>query len=96
MKHQSPCPVSTIFSRRVAPGHEEEYEKWLGGVSKIVAQFPGNQGSTILKPSANRAEYISIVQFDSTENLERWMTSEERKEWIAKLDPITLSSEDIY
>ena len=95
MKHQFPSPFSNLFSRRVTPGHEEAYEKWLGGVSKIVAQFPGNQGSTILKPSANRAEYISIVQFDSTENLKRWMTSEERKEWIAKLDPETLSSKNI-
>ena len=95
MTKQFPSPVTTIFARRVRPGFERQYEEWLGGITRTLAQFPGNQGSTILRPGAGRTEYIAIVQFDSAENLERWLVSEERADWLAKLESITLDSEEV-
>ena len=48
-----------------------------------------------MRPGAGRTEYIAIVQFDSTQNLERWLVSEERADWLTKLEPITLDSEEV-
>lgn len=95
MTNQLPCPVTTIFSRRVRPGAEAQYEEWLGGIVRASAAFPGNQGTTVLRPTATRPEFTAIVQFDSAANLERWMNSDEREEWLAKLDTICLESEDV-
>ena len=95
MTKHFPCPVTTIFSRRVRPGHEEQYEEWLQGINRDAASFPGFQGVTILRPGPFRPEYLAIVQFDSAKNLERWMISDEREDWLAQLEGITLDSEEI-
>jgi antibiotic biosynthesis monooxygenase (ABM) superfamily enzyme len=95
MAHQFPCPVTTIFSRRVKPGFENDYEEWLRGITRVSSKFEGNQGTTLIRPSSNNQEYISIVQFDTAENLEKWMNSSTRKNWIVKLDPFTLDSQEV-
>ena len=46
MSKQFPCPVTTIFSRRVKPGYENQYEEWLKGIIKVSSTFKGNQGTT--------------------------------------------------
>lgn len=95
MTHQFPCPVSTIFARRVRPGAEERYEEWLHGIHEAASGFPGAQGITVLRPGEGRAEYIAIVQFDEPANLERWMESPERAAWLAKLDDLTLDAGEV-
>ena len=96
MTRQFPCPVTTIFSRRVRPGREADYEAWLAGIQQVASTFPGNQGVTVLRPGmARQGEYVSLVQFDSTEHLDDWMTSPERASWIAKLEDITLDSVEV-
>ena len=95
MTKQFPSPVTTIFARRVRSGFEPQYEEWLRGINRTSAQFPGHQGTTILRPGVGRTEYIAIVQFDSAQNLERWLVSKERADWLAKLESITLESEEM-
>ena len=95
MNKQFPSPDTTVFARRVRPGFERQYEEWLEGITRASSQFRGNQGSTILCPGGDRTEYIAIVQFDSSENLERWLVSPERVDWCAQLESITLDSEEV-
>jgi heme-degrading monooxygenase HmoA len=95
MAKHFPSPVTTIFARRVRPGFERQYEEWLAGITDVSSRFAGNQGTTILRPGAERAQYIAIVQFDSAANLGCWMDSPERAAWCAKLDAITLDSEEV-
>ncbi len=84
-----------MFARRVRAGFEAQYEDWLRGISQASSEFPGNQGTTVLQPSGDRDEYIAITQFDSAENLERWLCSSERGSWLAKLESITLDHEEV-
>lgn len=90
-----PSPVTTMFARKVRPGYEQAYEEWLAGISRASSSFPGNQGSTILKPSTLRGEYICITQFESAAQLEAWLCSPERAGWLEKLDAIALDHEEI-
>ena len=90
-----PTPVTTIFSRRVRPGSEAQYEEWLAGIGRETSSFPGSQGTTVIRPGPGRAEYVALVQFDSTDNLERWLSSRERASWLEKLESICLESEEI-
>ena len=97
MKRQKhfPSPVTTMFARKVRAGFEAQYEEWLTGISQAASVFPGNQGTTILQPGEGRDEYIAITQFDSAENLERWLCSSERSSWLEKLESITLDHEEV-
>lgn len=95
MTLQFPCPVTTIFSRRVKPGSEAQYEAWLAGISQSSSSFPGAQGTTVLRPDEAHGTYMAIMQFDSADNLSRWMESDERAGWLEKLNSISLESQEI-
>ncbi len=95
MRTDSPSPVTTIFAREVRAGFEAQYEEWLAGISRTSSRFTGNQGTTILRPSEGRDEYIAITQFDSAENLELWLRSTERESWLAKLQSIDVCREEV-
>jgi antibiotic biosynthesis monooxygenase (ABM) superfamily enzyme len=88
-------PVTTIFAREVRAGFEVQYEEWLAGVSQTSSRFTGNQGTTILRPTEGRDDYLAITQFDSAENLELWLRSTERESWLAKLESIDVCREDV-
>ncbi|MFT7463159.1 MAG: antibiotic biosynthesis monooxygenase (ABM) superfamily enzyme [Pseudohongiellaceae bacterium] len=95
MQTPVPSPVTTIFSRNIRAGFEVQYEEWLAGISQMASRFTGNQGTTILRPSEGRDQYIAITQFDSTENLELWIHSTERDGWLAKLRSIDICREEV-
>ncbi len=95
MRTDSPSPVTTIFAREVRTGFEVQYEEWLAGISRTSSRFTGNQGTTILRPTEGRDEYIAITQFDSAENLELWLHSTEREGWLAKLQSIDVCREEV-
>jgi antibiotic biosynthesis monooxygenase (ABM) superfamily enzyme len=91
----SSSPVTTIFARRIRPGSEERYEQWLTGISRTSSEFLGNQGTTILRPSEGRDEYIAITHFDGEGNLESWLRSPKRGEWLEKLQEIDICHEEV-
>lgn len=82
----SSCPVTVSVARKVKPGKEAEYENWLRGVTAASRQFPGHQGTNVLRPSdATKGEYVIIYHFDTYAHAQDWEDSAERAEWIAKL-----------
>ncbi|GJM44478.1 MAG: hypothetical protein DHS20C21_13200 [Gemmatimonadota bacterium] len=84
-----------MFARRVRAGFESQYDEWLKGISRTASGFPGSQGTTVLRPGEGREEYIAISQFASAEDLERWLCSTERRQWLEKLESITLDHEEV-
>jgi antibiotic biosynthesis monooxygenase (ABM) superfamily enzyme len=88
-------PVTTIFARAVRPGHEMRYEDWLAGISRASSGFAGNHGTTILRPADSRKEYVAITQFDTQHDLDKWLESPERSNWLAKLESIDICSQDV-
>lgn len=95
MKPDSTAPVATIFARQVRAGLEPRYEEWLDGIAQATSRFAGSQGTTILRPKEGREEYIAIAQFDTAENLERWLESDERERWLGKLRSIDVCREEV-
>ncbi|MEM7166480.1 MAG: antibiotic biosynthesis monooxygenase [Planctomycetota bacterium] len=90
-----PSPVATMFARQVRPGYETEYEEWLAGISEAASRFHGSQGTTILKPTGVREEYIAISQFENSDCLEAWLCSDQRRDWLEKLNTIALDHEEV-
>jgi antibiotic biosynthesis monooxygenase (ABM) superfamily enzyme len=38
-------PVTAVFSRRVEPGREREFEDWAHGVIEAATRYPGGPGA---------------------------------------------------
>lgn len=82
--------VTAVFTHRIYPGKEVEYEQWVKGISQAAATFEGYAGISVLRPSkGDRAEYVSILRFDHYHNLKIWMESDIRQEWLANAKALT-------
>lgn len=95
MKAKSEAPVTAVFERQVRAGFEARYEEWLAGIAQAAARFPGNQGTTILRPTEAGSDYVAITQFELPESLEAWLNSPDRKRWMSQLRAIDICHEDV-
>lgn len=75
--------VTEVFVTELQPGKEKEFRAWSAKIHGKEAQFPGFCGVYVQAPSRateGAKHWITFLQFDSQENLERWLNSPERQE----------------
>jgi uncharacterized protein len=84
---QAEGPVTTTVTRRVRPGHETAYEEFLEGIIAAASRFRGYLGVEVFRPAAGGDEYRTVYRFDSSENLRRWLDSDERASWLERAEP---------
>ena len=81
-------PVTTTVTRRVKPGHEPFYEKFLEGIIGAATRFPGHLGVEVFRPeSASAGEYRVVYRFDSGEHLRAWLDSDQHAAWLERAEP---------
>jgi antibiotic biosynthesis monooxygenase (ABM) superfamily enzyme len=67
-------PVTTTVIRRVKPGHEPFYERFLESIIAAASRFPGHLGVEVFRPeSASAGEYRVVYRFDTGEHLRAWL-----------------------
>lgn len=83
-------PVTAVASRWVKQGREQEFEEWLSGILAAAKEAPGYLGSEVLRPSDSEDdnEYRVVFRFDHASNLHAWENSEERQNWLRKVEPL--------
>ena len=78
--------VTVMFSELIKPGKAKEYENWLEGIQEDLKQFQGFVEINVIKPSdPHSLEYISLVKFDSQDNLIKWRESSVLAKWLSQL-----------
>ncbi len=90
-------PVSVLFTWRVMPGREADFEHWLEEINQVSSRFPGHRGVTWLRPPAGTPEeqrrYHCVLRFDNGRHLSRWLTSPEREVTVRHLAGIAQEAE---
>jgi len=72
--------VTEIFITHVKPGFRPFYKEWSDKIRQIEKNFPGYLGTDIQAPISDEENtWVSVVHFDSEENLDRWLKSEQRQ-----------------
>jgi hypothetical protein len=91
-KHNSvDPPVTVVISRRVKPGCEEAFEKFISGITKAAMTFEGHLGANVFRPNnPENNEYQIIFKFDRASNLRIWEESECRRQWLAQAESLRL------
>ncbi len=85
-----PAPISAIISTRVKPGCEEAYRKWEQKVAVSQTAAKGLQGYRFEPPIAGvQADWLTILRFDTRENLQAWLDSPTRKAILAEAADLT-------
>lgn len=73
--------VTEVIISRVMPENEKIYREWSAKIHQIEAKFPGFRGVYIQSPAQNKGKnWITLLQFDTPENLDHWLESAERQE----------------
>lgn len=67
--------VAEVFSEK-----ESDYREWIAKIHLEEAKFPGFRGVYVQSPNEEKGKFwITLLQFDTIENLDRWLNSSERR-----------------
>jgi len=84
-------PFTTVVRRTVRKGKETAFDDWLKGIMNDAVSFQGHLCTGIIRPSKkSRPEYIIVFRFDTYENLMAWETSEVRRGWVQRVQPLII------
>jgi antibiotic biosynthesis monooxygenase (ABM) superfamily enzyme len=73
-----------LYSRRVKPGREADFETWARGIVAAARQFPGHLGASVLDAPGSR-DYHILFSFADPKSLRAWLDSAERRRWLAQV-----------
>jgi hypothetical protein len=76
-----------LYSRRVKPGREADFEAWARGILAAARQFPGHLGASVLDAPGSRERHI-LFSFADRRSLRAWLDSDERRRWLARVEEL--------
>lgn len=86
--------VTEIFVTQIKPELEEAYRQWIAKIHEEEAKFPGFRGVYMKTPThAHDRNWITLLQFDTPENLDRWLNSDVRKKILLESNNLITSLE---
>ena len=72
--------VTEVFITKIRPENELAFKEWMRKIHSEESKFPGFRGAFVQSPQQSHSDHwITLLQFDTPENLERWLNSPERK-----------------
>lgn len=88
--------ATVVITHRVREGRHADYERWLDEIGPVCRAAVGHLDWQIVRPIPGIAiSYTIIIRFDTVEHLLQWITSQERKRLISKIQPL-LAAGDTY
>lgn len=86
--------VTEVFVTRVSGEELDAYHEWIGKIHQAEAKFPGFQRVLVQSPREEKnGPWITLLQFDTTENLDRWLQSDERRQILEEARTMVQSLE---
>lgn len=86
--------VTEVIVVQINPDKENAYREWMAKMHLEEAKFPGFRGVYVQSPNhVHGKNWITLLQFDSTENLDRWLASPERQEVMKESQSLITSVE---
>ena len=80
--------VTMVMVTEIKPGKEAAYRAWADRIQKLQAKFPGYVGSFVQPPQADETGWTTVLRFDSTANLERWLKSDARAAMVKESEDL--------
>jgi antibiotic biosynthesis monooxygenase (ABM) superfamily enzyme len=73
--------VTEVIITHVPVDKEVEFRQWNAKIHSIEAKFEGFRGIYVQSPAQQQSgNWITLLQFDTPQNLDRWLNSSERQE----------------
>lgn len=86
--------VTEVIIAEINPKKEQAYREWSSKIHQIEAKFEGFRGVYIQSPNQTQGRFwVTLLQFDSAKNLDRWLQSKERQEILEESKSLISSLE---
>lgn len=86
--------VTEVFITEISQDKTPAFRKWIAKIHQVEARFPGFKGVYIQSPSESQGKnWIVFLQFDTPENLDRWLASSERRQVLKEAQPLIAALE---
>ena len=82
-------PITVTVARDVRVDRRESFEQWAAEVLGMAAEFPGNLGTSLLRPGPGSTRYHLVYRFADGESLARWERSTERRAALQRVEQLT-------
>ncbi|SHG47834.1 antibiotic biosynthesis monooxygenase [Geodermatophilus nigrescens] len=82
-------PVTVTVARDVRPEQRAPFEEWAGEILGLAERFPGNLGTSLLRPGAGSTRYHLVYRFSDGESLARWERSAERQAALERVEHLS-------
>lgn len=81
--------ITTVATHFVKPGMENEFKLWLKKIIEKSKNYSGFIDSKLIEPVNNKTEeFVSIFRYESLEELQAWMTSNDYKEMMSEVEEL--------
>ncbi|WP_313597691.1 antibiotic biosynthesis monooxygenase [Pseudomonas sp.] len=81
--------VTLVVKHRIKPGLEADYEAWLRRIVRIAGERLGHLGVDVVRGKQDGlALFTCVLRYRSTDDLERWLDSPQRKALIDEAAPM--------
>jgi antibiotic biosynthesis monooxygenase (ABM) superfamily enzyme len=89
--------VSIVTQTSVRPERAEDFARWQGETSAIVAGFPGFIEQRLMPPNPPvQVDWVILQRFDSLAAARDWMGSPERQKRIEGATPLLVGRDDVH
>lgn len=77
--------VTEVFITQVSRDKIKAFQTWVAKIHQVEAKFPGFRGVYLQSPGTGEGKnWITLLQFDTPENLDRWLASSERQKVLSE------------
>ncbi|MFI5344018.1 MAG: antibiotic biosynthesis monooxygenase [Chlamydiales bacterium] len=84
--------VVEVFMTEVDPEKVHLYRNWVAKIHRIEAKFQGFQSVYVQHSAESHSRnWITLLRFDTPDNLDRWLTSKERLEVLREAESMVVS-----
>lgn len=81
--------VTLLVKHRIKAGQEAAYEAWLRRIVRVAGGWPGHLGVDVVRGrQGGLSLFTCVLRFCSTEAMQRWLDSPERRELVEEAKPL--------
>jgi antibiotic biosynthesis monooxygenase (ABM) superfamily enzyme len=89
--------VSIVTQTTIRPERAEDFARWQGETSTIIARFPGFNEQRLMPPSPPiQVDWVILQRFDTLEDAKCWLASSERQARLEGVAPMLIGRDDVH
>ena len=89
--------VSIVTQTSVRPERSEDFARWQGETSNLVASFTGFVEQRLMPPNPPlQVDWVILQRFNAMEDAQRWLASTERQTRIEGAAPFLIGRDDVH